>query len=60
MNSSSLTNNEQLALLKGDYFEALISYNKSHNQDELFRLFASEDAYFLRLGAMTKIADLSY
>jgi hypothetical protein len=45
MKTSSLTNTEQLALLKGAYFEALVSYNESYNQDALFRLNASEDAY---------------
>ena len=45
MSTSTLRNNEQLALLKGAYFEALASYNESLNQDSLLRLFASEDAY---------------
>jgi len=58
MNTSFLTYNEQLTLLKGAYFEAVVSYNESHNNDALSRLFASEDAYFLQIGAMTKVADL--
>jgi hypothetical protein len=40
-----LTNNEQLALLKSAYYEALASYNKSENRDELIRLYDSMNAY---------------
>jgi hypothetical protein len=45
MNTSSLTNNEQLALLKSAYYAALASYNKSENRDELIRLYDSMNAY---------------
>jgi hypothetical protein len=45
MNSYSLTNNNQLALLNRAYFEALISYNETYSQDALLRLFASKNAY---------------
>jgi hypothetical protein len=45
MNTYSLINNEKLYLLKGAYFEAFTSYNKSHSQDALLKLLVSKNAY---------------
>jgi hypothetical protein len=45
MNTSSLTNNEQLALLKSAYFEALAAYNECYTEEALTKLCSSEDAY---------------
>ena len=45
MNTSSLTNNEQLALLKSAYFEALASCNECYTEEALSKLCSSEDAY---------------
>jgi len=45
MNTSSLTYNEQLDLLKNAYFEALQSYNECYTEDAFSKLCSSEDAY---------------
>ena len=45
MNTSSLTNSDQLALLKSNYFEALANYNQNFTDDALSKLFSTEDAY---------------
>jgi hypothetical protein len=45
MNTSSLTNNEQLTFLKSAYFEALATYNDCYTKEALSKLYASEDAY---------------
>jgi phage terminase large subunit len=45
MNTSSLTNNEQLAFLKSAYFEALKSFNETNTEEALYRLRTTEDAY---------------
>ena len=45
MTTSSLTSNEQLALLKNEYFDALANYNQCFTEEALSKLFSSEDAY---------------
>ena len=45
MNTSSLTNGDQLALLKSNYFEALATYNQTFTDEALSKLFSTEDAY---------------
>ena len=45
MNTSSLTNNEQLTLLKSAYFEALASCNECYTEETFSKLCSSEDAY---------------
>ena len=44
MNTNSLTNREQLDLLKIAYFEALAFYDNSYTEEALVRLKASERA----------------
>jgi hypothetical protein len=45
MSTSSLTNNEKLALLKSAYFEALKSCNECYTEVTFSKLCSSEDAY---------------
>ncbi|ADI30208.1 hypothetical protein [Methylotenera versatilis] len=45
MSISSLSDNQQLTLLKNAYFEALASYNDSYTEEALSKLSSSEDAY---------------
>jgi hypothetical protein len=42
---SSLTNKEQLDLLKSAYFDALASYNECYTEEALSKLCTSEDIY---------------
>lgn len=55
MNTSCLTNNEQLAFLKTTYYKALASYNECYTERALARLQASEDDYIYSLNAIRSL-----